>query len=137
HAEYMRLWRARDPEKYAAYMKQYNEKNRDHINVTRKMRRERRSDEARKKRRSYDLKTRYGITLEDEHRMAVSQGNLCAICRKPNLKDENWHIDHSHTTGQVRGLLCSPCNLLIGLCNESTIVLQSAIEYLNLSSIQR
>lgn len=41
------------------------------------------------------------------------------------------YIDHNHTTGEVRGLLCSNCNTILGLCNDNIIILQSAISYLN------
>lgn len=52
----------------------------------------------------------------------------CMIC---GLPDESLHIDHCHTTGCVRGLLCAKCNHGIGLFKDSVINLQNAIQYLN------
>jgi len=43
---------------------------------------------------------------------------------------KNIHVDHNHTTGIVRGILCSKCNQGIGLFMENKNILKSAIEYL-------
>lgn len=40
------------------------------------------------------------------------------------------HIDHDHATGKARGLLCTKCNLLLGLALESPVTLRSAASYL-------
>jgi hypothetical protein len=71
----------------------------------------------------------YGLNEEEYNNMILSQNNLCAICNKPS--DKTLHIDHDHVTGRVRGLLCSNCNLGIGLLEEDLIVLNRAIEYLS------
>jgi len=72
-------------------------------------------------------KTRYGLTLERFEAMIVEQDGCCAICgRKP----KRLHVDHDHASGQVRGLLCGPCNRGIGLMQESPDVLSNAIRYL-------
>ena len=71
----------------------------------------------------------YGLNEEEYNNMILSQNNLCAICNKPS--DKTLHIDHDHVTGRVRGLLCSNCNLGIGLLEEDLVVLNRAIEYLS------
>lgn len=71
----------------------------------------------------------YGLNEEEYNNMILSQNNLCAICNKPSNK--TLHIDHDHVTGRVRGLLCSNCNLGIGLLEEDLIILNRAIEYLS------
>jgi hypothetical protein len=71
----------------------------------------------------------YGLNEEEYNNMILSQNNLCAICNKPSNK--TLHIDHDHVTGRVRGLLCSNCNLGIGLLEEDLVVLNRAIEYLS------
>jgi len=71
----------------------------------------------------------YGLTEEEYNNMVLSQNNMCAICNKPN--DRTLHIDHEHVTGKVRGLLCSNCNLGIGLLQEDLIILNRAIKYLS------
>jgi hypothetical protein len=65
--------------------------------------------------------------------MLESQGGVCAICKAPPGK--KWlHVDHSHKTGDVRGLLCGNCNAAIGMTKESVSILNKMIEYLTLPS---
>lgn len=79
----------------------------------------------------YMIKSKYGITLDEYNAMFSAQGGCCLICRSPQKPGKRLYIDHNHTTGQVRGLLCQPCNSLVGFCFESVDVLSSAIEYLS------
>jgi Recombination endonuclease VII len=75
---------------------------------------------------------KYGITESDWDRLLASQGGLCAICRTdvPGGRGESWHIDHCHTTNQVRGLLCHSCNVGLGSFHDDPERLSSAIAYL-------
>jgi len=80
----------------------------------------------------------YGITAEDYYNMLAAQNNKCAVCESEEVNSSRvssgkLFIDHCHTTGKVRGLLCSKCNHGIGLLNDDTALLQKAIEYLNQS----
>lgn len=82
--------------------------------------------------RWYTIKYRYGITREQYEALLEQQGHACAICKTP---DEGlwWGffvVDHDHDTGVVRGLLCSPCNGLLGGARDRIDVLRSAITYL-------
>ncbi len=68
----------------------------------------------------------YHMSLSQIEAMREEQNNECAICyRKHKLV-----VDHNHTTGQVRQLLCHACNKGIGALQESVTVLQNAIHYL-------
>lgn len=69
----------------------------------------------------------YGLTPEQLTAMHESQQGLCAICKSSM---ENFHVDHCHKTGLVRGLLCHWCNIGLGNFVDSPERLQSAIEYL-------
>lgn len=61
------------------------------------------------------LKKCYGITLEDFESMKEQQQGLCAICRTDSPGGfGDWHVDHDHETGRVRGLLCALCNMSLG-----------------------
>ena len=61
----------------------------------------------------------------------LSQGNKCAICRKPAVEYKTrFCIDHNHETGEVRGLLCHNCNLALGSFKDSVDSLKRAIKYL-------
>lgn len=77
--------------------------------------------------RVWDLAKKYGMSPADVEQMLLEQDGKCAICRKVLL---NPHVDHDHTTGEVRGLLCYLCNLGIGLLQEDVENLQNAITYL-------
>lgn len=57
---------------------------------------------------------RYGITLEEYMALFMHQKGVCAICEEQPRKG-NLTIDHCHASGKVRGLLCGPCNKLLGV----------------------
>lgn len=77
------------------------------------------------------LMTRYGLTPENVIEMALEQNNTCKICSSILTSP---HIDHCHTTGRVRGILCSSCNLALGLFKDNTEILKSAIKYLEVDN---
>lgn len=78
------------------------------------------------------LKLYYGLTPEQYDAMALAQDGKCAICKKVVDGDhhERLHVDHDHTTGNVRGLLCRECNVMLGHSGDSIPTLQAAIAYL-------
>lgn len=78
------------------------------------------------------LKRKYGISEEQYESMKRIQGDLCAICGKPEKDTRRQHlcVDHCHTTGRVRGLLCFECNLAIGNLEHDVGRLKRAITYL-------
>jgi len=78
------------------------------------------------------LRKMFGITLEDYNRMYKSQDGKCAICGKEEpYEGYSLAVDHNHKTGNVRGLLCSKCNLGLGCFKDSETLIQKAITYLN------
>ena len=102
--EYMRKYRAENPE-YVAH-------ERARSRVFMKAHRERNF---------------YGLAPGDYERMIVEQEHRCAICSQ--LTDR-LEIDHDHSTGQTRGLLCGHCNKALGLMGESIERLMRAAAYL-------
>lgn len=82
----------------------------------------RNSDQIRKN----DIKQRYGLTLDAVEEMAARQDGKCAICggRRKLV------IDHCHTSGAVRGLLCNRCNVALGSMGDSLEGLKRAQSYL-------
>lgn len=80
--------------------------------------------------REYNLLRKYNISLADYAEMFDSQGGVCAICNRPPSEGELLHVDHCHNTDKVRGLLCGKCNRGLGLFDDNSGFLASAIEYL-------
>ncbi len=79
------------------------------------------------------LKIKYGIGLEQYQELLAKQNNCCKICKAitPGRKDvKRFAVDHCHTTGKIRGLLCSKCNTAIGLLNENPLLFEEAKKYL-------
>jgi hypothetical protein len=80
------------------------------------------------KRKAQVLRHRYRISLSELDAMREKQGNVCAICGKP----DKLVIDHDHATGKVRGLLCNACNTTLGCVHDDTTILKKAIAYLEI-----
>lgn len=78
------------------------------------------------------LKSGYKMTLEDYDRILASQDGACAICNghDGDKKRGRLCVDHDHSTGSVRGLLCGRCNMMLGLAKDSVENLLAAIMYL-------
>lgn len=82
----------------------------------------------------------FGISLDDYDSMWESQGGKCAICLQEETATVGRHsnpnatrllaIDHCHSTGRVRGLLCYRCNVAIGLLHEKPERFARASQYL-------
>jgi hypothetical protein len=93
----------------------------------------RRRDKAKNPQRHVDanLRRAYGIGRNDAEAMLVEQGGGCAICRKTlAFPDKFTHVDHCHTTGAVRGILCGSCNFMLGYAKDNPGTLLAAVEYL-------
>ena len=74
--------------------------------------------------------------------MLEKQGGVCAICQRPERKVvrgtiASLAVDHSHSTGEVRGLLCSSCNTALGLFGDDPARLSQAIAYIHGSASAR
>ena len=80
--------------------------------------------------KKYQLRAHYGLTEQDVGTLFTLQQGLCAICCRPLAPRHGTQIDHCHTTGKVRGLLCNHCNRLLGCAFDNIDILQNAIKYL-------
>lgn len=80
------------------------------------------------------IANRYGLTRADFEAMLLAQGNRCAICATtldasgPSASAPN--VDHDHKTGQVRAILCKPCNIALGHLRDDPNVVRAALDYL-------
>lgn len=70
----------------------------------------------------------YSITKEEAITLRAENG-MCGICKK-EVPWSNRHLDHCHTTGKIRGILCPTCNLGLGSFYDSIENLQNAIKWL-------
>lgn len=74
--------------------------------------------------------------MSDMALVEIAQSNVCAICSKPQTRGykgkerTSLDIDHCHTTGKIRGLLCNACNRLLAAADDNLEVLRKAISYL-------
>lgn len=73
----------------------------------------------------------FGLTLDDEVVILDSQNGGCAICGGPSGRKGRFDIDHDHTTGKFRGLLCHRCNKGLGLLGDSLENARRAVDYLS------
>jgi len=88
--------------------------------------------------REKKLKVDFGISQDDFNRILAEQKGVCAVCGRPErskpsrgkLAVRRMAVDHNHETGEVRGLLCSKCNMGIAQLDESVEILARAITYL-------
>lgn len=86
------------------------------------------------KRLGNSLRNKHGLTIEAYQKLLIAQGNVCAICGKSCSRRGRLSVDHSHVSGQIRGLLCSKCNLGLGNFDDSVEKLRWAEEYLKIWS---
>lgn len=123
--EYEAQWRAANRESQKAYLAKWYAGNQDKVKAYRQQNKAR----IRERTRQWALKTKFGLTVEDFDRMLASQSNACAVCQTVAPKT-GWHIDHCHSTGKVRGILCTNCNPMLGFAKDNTDTLKAAIRYL-------
>lgn len=122
--------REQDRAYYAANRDEQNRKNkaryaanRDHYKAYDKARRE--------SVMAYRYARKHGLTTQDLAEMERLQESRCAICRTPfSLFKRRPCVDHCHSTGKVRGLLCHQCNSGLGMIRDDFELLGQALRYL-------
>ena len=96
--------------------------------------REKRNLHTIERRRNSHYLREYGISLENFESIRKAQKDKCKICGEipqgQDIRDRHLVVDHCHTTGAVRGLLCNPCNRALGIFNDDPKVLDKAAAYL-------
>ena len=93
--------------------------------------------------RNRNLLKRYGITLAEYQSLFEAQGCKCGICgvvenysgHTGPRKEWSFSVDHCHTTGKIRGLLCNDCNRALGLFKDDKELLKSAIVWLDTKDV--
>jgi hypothetical protein len=84
-----------------------------------------------------NLQRRYGLSVDEYQTLLANQNFACPICEVEISNTIAYKgkrpvaVDHNHDTGDVRGILCSMCNLMLGHARENTSILYRAIVYLS------
>lgn len=77
------------------------------------------------------LQIKYGISLAEYNVKKEQQNNCCEICGKHETEfKRRLNVDHNHSTGEVRGLLCSHCNTALGHVREDVDIMLNMIAYI-------
>lgn len=76
--------------------------------------------------RARHLAAKYGLSASDVAELLAQQNGICIIC----LRAPAAHIDHDHATGEVRGMLCFPCNAALGQLGDDVDRVRRAADYL-------
>jgi hypothetical protein len=107
---YKQQWKAENPEKSKKHQTTY-------------------TDKSKEKRQIWQREYRYGLSHEVFTKMLEEQSGSCKICERL-FEGTKVFVDHCHSTGSVRGLLCPSCNTALGLIKDNLLWLQRAKTYL-------
>lgn len=131
--------RLRDNEPYGPYNFEWREKLKQKEDETEKEWHARKWEDRRIRDPEWDydrnLQRKYGINISDYNRMHNEQDGKCGICKRKESRIANdkltrLSVDHCHSTGKVRGLLCFACNSTLGKYDDKIEFLKSMIDYL-------
>lgn len=129
---------------HARAQREYNQRNRDRLNALRREQRAKKGDMHRAYERDYratradimreqERARRYNMTVDELRELFDSHDGTCGICGGNDPHDGRWgqwSVDHCHSTGRVRGILCGKCNKSIGLMADDPARLRAAAAYL-------
>ena len=107
----------KDPKKRAECKRRWQENNKE---------------KAKKAASDRKYKRRYGITKQQKDEMFEAQGFGCASCgTKEPTNNKFWHVDHCHSSGKVRGILCQRCNHALGLLDDDITKILALANYMH------
>ena len=82
-------------------------------------------------RKADKLQLRYGLTYEQWERIREAESFSCMICGITEIEiGKKLDVDHCHDSGKVRGVLCNPCNTMLGHARDNVAILYAAVAYL-------
>lgn len=123
-------WKQENPERAAEQHLAWQRENMDRCVAATEQWRKKYPERQAKNARRYSLR-RLGLTPEQYDAMLAEQQFSCAICKTHQTEfKRRLAVDHCHTTGKVRALLCDNCNKGIGCLKEDAGILSAAIVYL-------
>lgn len=110
--ELHRQWREQNADKVRRYSREWARRN------------------GQESRKNSDLRRRFGITLEQYKELHDSQAGKCGICGEAEVSGRQLAVDHDHSTGAIRALLCTTCNTGLGQFKDNPHLLRLAAAYL-------
>ena len=126
--EYGKKYREANKEKTKADLKRWKEENSTHVQNYYKQWSENNKDYHKDKHLRYS----YGISLEEYNTMREQQNAKCACCGVDETETPRGRlfVDHCHSSGKIRALLCQHCNTALGMVKDDVEILSSLITYL-------
>lgn len=118
--------------KLACYKKEWNSKNKKKICGYSDKWRDRNPEKVKAQDRAHHLRTEYGLTVEMYNKMSSDQNGECSVCGKVPMGKRGYkvlHVDHCHSSGKVRGLLCGKCNTALGSLQEDENIIKNLLNY--------
>lgn len=141
--ENARRWAAQNRERLKYFQHKHYLQNREKVLTKTSEYYQKNKEKIRSRTQAYNIKAKYNITLEQFENILHKQNGKCTICRsilriKGSNGQDKFQIDHDHkccpsskTCGNcIRSILCSRCNLVIGLMEDNPEILQNAANYL-------
>jgi hypothetical protein len=91
-----------------------------------------RAEQRRRKEAAHDKMVQrvYGLEPGQYAEILAAQGGKCAICQRATGRSKRMAVDHCHATGEVRGILDSVCNRLLGVARDNPEFFRRAADYL-------
>lgn len=134
--QYLRDWRTKNPDKVRSYeakrtknghYAKYYAANRDKEKARCALYRAQDKDRAKDK----DLRKAFGITINDYKSLIEHQNYQCKVCETDLrlLRSSEVQVDHCHTSGVVRGILCGACNRALGHLKDNPRLARKLAEY--------
>ena len=124
-------------EKLRASVRRYKEKNKPRLAAQAAERHKFRYENdpeyrARKDRQANEcrMRKRYGIGPRERDQILAEQGGRCAICQTNTPGGRGWHVDHCHSSGKVRKILCTACNVFVGRIEKNPMIHERALKYI-------
>lgn len=120
------------PEKIAMRRNRFNQNNPDVVRGYSKRHYQKDKDKVNTRSKSNRLMRNIGISIDDYQAIMEKHDGRCDICgtAEPGGPHGKFNLDHCHSTGTLRGILCRRCNTSIGQFEDSVELLESAIRYL-------
>ena len=125
----LKKWLIKNPEKQKAIKKKWYENNKEAVY---KQSRNwiKNNQESYKFHARKSLLKKYGLTPESFEEKKLAQDNKCEICKEKLDNSVHTCVDHCHSTGKTRGILCRKCNNVLGQAMDNPFILKSALNYL-------